>query len=101
MYDTCTTIHVSYDKSIFKNYENVNDGHEIRMGNESQSKVLGQGNGELMFTSRNKIILVNVLHVPDRNRNLVSGDLLSKRGTKSVYESSKLILSKNGVFIGK
>jgi hypothetical protein len=35
------------------------------------------------------------------NRNLVSGDLLGKPGIKSVYESGKLILTRNGVFVGK
>jgi hypothetical protein len=35
------------------------------------------------------------------NMNLVSGDLLGKPGIKYVYELGKLILSRNGVFIGK
>ena len=34
------------------------------------------------------------------NRNLVSGDLLGKPGIKFVYESGKLILTSNGVFVG-
>lgn len=63
--------------------------------------MLGKGNVEFFFTSGKKIILANVLHVPDMNRNLVNGDLFIKPGVKSVYESSKLILSKNGIFIGK
>lgn len=35
------------------------------------------------------------------NRNLVSEDLLGKSGIKFVYESGKLILTRNGVFVGK
>ena len=100
-YDTCATIHVSYDKSLFKNYSELSDGQEIQMGNEGRSKVFGKGSVELLFTSGRKITLANVLHVPDMNRNLVSGDLLRKPGIKSVYESGKLILSRNGAFIGK
>ena len=99
-YDTCATIHVCYDGSLFKTYQEV-DGQEIQMGNEVRSKVIGKGNVELIFTSGKKITLTNVLHVPDMNRNLVSGDLLGKPGIKSVYESGKLILSRNGVFVGK
>ena len=98
-YDTCATVHVSYD--FLKTYENVTNEHEIHMGNEVPSKVLGKGNVEFFFTSGKKIILANVLYVPDMNRNLVSGDLLIKPGVKTVYELSKLILSKNGIFIGK
>ena len=71
------------------------------MGNEGRSKVFGKGSVELLFTSGRKITLANVLHVPDMNRNLVSGDLLGKPGIKSVDESGKLILSQNGAFIGK
>lgn len=42
-----------------------------------------------------------MLHVPDMSMNLVSGDLLGKLSIKSVYESGKLILIHNGVFVGK
>ncbi|CAD5164586.1 unnamed protein product, partial [Musa acuminata subsp. malaccensis] len=47
------------------------------------------------------VTLTNVLHVPDMSRNLVSGNLLGKPGIKSVFESGKLILSRNGTFVGK
>lgn len=46
-------------------------------------------------------MLVNVLHVPDIRKNLVSASLLCKKGFKTVLESDKLILSKNGLFVGK
>ena len=84
-YDTCATVHVCYEKSIFKTYKKVDDGKEIQMGNERKSKVFGKGNVELAFTSGRKVILTNVLHVPDMNRNLVNGVLLSKPGIKSVF----------------
>ena len=100
-YDTCATVHVSYDKTAFKTYTEVNDGQEVQMGNEVRSKVVGTGSVELNFTSGKKVTLVNVLHVPDMNRNLVSGDLLGKPGIKPVYESGKLILTRNGIFVGK
>ena len=86
---------------MFKTYHEVNDGQEIQMGNEGRSKVLGKGTIELFFTSEKKIVLVNALHVPNMNRNLVSGDLLGKPRIKSVYEAGRLILSHNGVFIWK
>ena len=100
-YDTCAAVDVCYDKYFFKTYKEVNDGQEILMGNEKRSKVHEIGNVDLVFTSGKKVILTNVFHVPDMCRNLVSGDLLCKPGIKSVYESGKLILSRNGVFVGK
>ena len=100
-YDTCAAVHVCYDKSFFKTYKEVSDGQEILMGNEKRSKVHGIGNVDLVFTSGKKVILTNVFHVPYMSRNLVSGYLLCKPGIKSVYESRKLILSRNDVFVGK
>lgn len=35
------------------------------------------------------------------NKNLVTEDLLGKLDIKCVYESGKLILTNNGVFVGK
>ena len=32
-YDTCATVHVSYDKSFFKTHKEANDGKEVQMGN--------------------------------------------------------------------
>jgi len=100
-YDTCATVHVTYDRAAFKTYSEVNDGQAVQMGNEHRSQVVGIGNVDLNFTSGKTVTLTNVLYVPDMCRNLVSGDLLGKPGIKSVYESGKLILTRNGVFVGK
>lgn len=75
-YDTAATVHVCYDRSTLKTYEELTDGQEVQMGNEVQSKVVGKGIVELIFTSGNKVIMTNVLHVLDMRRNLVSGDFL-------------------------
>ena len=100
-YDTCATVHVSYDKALFKTYFDITDGQEIQMVIEGRYKVVRKRIVELNFTSGKKITLVNVLHVPEMNRNLVSGDLLGKPGVKSIFESKKLVLSSNGVFFWK
>ena len=99
-YDTCATVHVCYEKSLFKTYRE-DDGQEIQMENEGKSKVFGKGNVELAFTSGKKVTLTNVLHVPDMDRNLISGVLLDKPSIKSIFELGKLILSCNSIFVGK
>uniref|UniRef100_F6HXW6 CCHC-type domain-containing protein n=1 Tax=Vitis vinifera TaxID=29760 RepID=F6HXW6_VITVI len=86
-YDTCATIHVTYDKSLFKTFEDAKGDQEVQMGNEGRSKVLGKGTIEVVFTSGKKVTLINVLYVPDMKKNLVSGDLLGKSGIKAVFES--------------
>ena len=100
-YDSGATIHVCNNKSLFKYYEIVDNGDEVLMGNHNYAKVVGKGSVELQFTSSKKILLVNVLHVPDIRKNLMSANLLNKKGFKVVLESDKLILSKNGMFVGK
>ncbi|RVW79629.1 Retrovirus-related Pol polyprotein from transposon TNT 1-94 [Vitis vinifera] len=89
-YDTCATVHVTYDKSLFKTFEDEKEDQEVQMGNEGRSKVLGKGTIEVVFTSDKKVTLINVLYVPDMNKNLVSGDLLGKPGIKAVFKSALL-----------
>ena len=71
------------------------------MGNGNIAKVLGKGSMELQFTSGKKLILQTVLHVSKIRKNLVSVNLLAKRGPKAVIESDKIVISKNGVFVSK
>ncbi|XP_022891036.1 uncharacterized protein LOC111406071 [Olea europaea var. sylvestris] len=94
-------VHGSYDKSLFKTYQEVDGDQEIQMGNEVQSKVIGKGNIDIIFTFGKTVSFTNVLHVPEMNRNLVSGNLLEKWGIKCVCESGKLVLSLKGNFVGK
>lgn len=100
LYDTCANVYVSYDKTIFKIYYEVTNVQKVKLGNEGRSRVVGMRIVELDFTYRKKVTLVNVLHVLDMNKNLVSGDLLGKLSIVSVYESGKLILTCNNVFVG-
>ena len=56
---------------------------------------------ELNFTSGQKLTLLNVFYVPELRKNLISAYLLCKKGFKVVLESNNVIVSKNGVFVGK
>ena len=98
--DTGATVHICKDRSSFKTYQEI-DGKEVKMANNLRANVVGKGTVELKLTSGKTLTLIDVLHVPDMCKNLVSGDLLNKRGFKLVYESDKFVLSKNGQFIGK
>ena len=55
----------------------------------------------MKFTSANSITLKDVHHVPEIRKNLISGSLLNLQGFKLVFESSKVVISKNNVFVGK
>src|SRR3954466_12771812 len=71
------------------------------MGNGSHASVRGIGTVDLKFTSGKIVQLRNVQHVPTMKKNLVSGSLLCRDGFKVVLESNKVVVSKQGQFIGK
>ncbi|KZV14258.1 hypothetical protein F511_44012, partial [Dorcoceras hygrometricum] len=98
--DTGATRHICSEKAMFSTYVPVT-GRKLFMGNSASSDVAGIGKVVLKMTSRKELALIDVLHVPDIRKNLVSGSALVKAGFRLVFESNKFILSKNGVFIGK
>ena len=51
-YDTCANVHVTYDKSLFKTFEDAKGDQEVQMGNEGRSKVLGKGTIEVFRKKR-------------------------------------------------
>ncbi|KAL0413782.1 UNVERIFIED_CONTAM: hypothetical protein Sradi_1579900 [Sesamum radiatum] len=93
-YDSGATVHVYNDRSQFKHYEDAAEGQQVLMGNANTTIVLGKGNVEIQFTSGKKMLLTNVLHVPEIRKNLVSAAILSKKGLKTVIEADKLIVGK-------
>lgn len=99
--DTGSTHHISGNRNSFKTYELVGDDNIVYMGNSSSTKVVGKGTVKLKFTFGKIVTLMDVLHVPDIQKNLVSGTLLSKHGFKIVFEADKFILSKNSMFFLK
>ena len=60
------------------------------MGNSSTTKVVGQGKAILHLFSVKSLTLTEVLHVPDVQKNLVSGLVLINNGFKLVFEYQKL-----------
>ena len=69
------------------------------MGNHNAAKVVGKGSVELKFTSGEKLTLLNAFHVPDLKKNLVSANLLCKKGFKVVLESDNLCICRQGVHL--
>ncbi|GJT21196.1 zinc finger, CCHC-type containing protein [Tanacetum coccineum] len=94
------TVHVCKDRCWFKTYESLNDGSILHMENESTALVHGRGCVDLRFSSGKVVSLLNVLHVPNIRKNLVSSSMLNNCGYKQVIKSNKFILSKHDVFIG-
>ena len=76
------TIHICNDKNQFKHYEVAAQGHEVLMRNNNAIKVHGKGTIEIHFTLGKKLILINVLHVPEIRKNLISANFLCKEDSR-------------------
>ncbi|OIT19946.1 hypothetical protein A4A49_61263, partial [Nicotiana attenuata] len=85
-FDSGATVHVCYEKNMFKTYAEVKEPEKVLMGNHMTADVAGKGSVEINFTSGQKLTLPNVHHVPDMKKNLMSASLLSKRGFKIVID---------------
>jgi hypothetical protein len=81
--DTGATVNVSNDKGQFKTYEVSTNEYQVLMDNHNKAKVHLYGTVELMMSSGKKLVLINVLYVPDMKKNLVSTNLLGKSGLNS------------------
>ncbi|KAJ4977379.1 hypothetical protein NE237_002485 [Protea cynaroides] len=79
------------DATIF---EKVIEGYEVMMTNNDTTKVLGKGTVEISFILEKKLMLVNVLFILEIRKNLVSTNLLCKKGIKAVLEFDKIIFFK-------
>lgn len=99
--DTGATRHICSNKEMFLDYEEVIDGESVYLGDARTASVAGKGKVLLKLTSGKSLALHSVLHVPNMRRNLVSGSLLNKAGIKLVFEADKVVLTRNGDFVGK
>ncbi|XP_070675674.1 uncharacterized protein [Malus domestica] len=75
--------------NLFIEYHPAAHGEKLYMGNSASSAMEGKGKVVLKFTSGKSLTLLNVLHVPEIRRNLVSGPILIAKGFKLVMESNK------------
>ncbi|XP_070665248.1 uncharacterized protein [Malus domestica] len=99
--DTGATKHIYTDRNLFTEYHPAAHGEKLYMGNSASSAMEGKGKVVLKFTSGKSLTLLNVLHVPEIRRNLVSGPILIAKGFKLIMESNKFVLTKGGMFVGK
>ena len=71
------------------------------MGDSISTPVIGKGKVLIEPTSGKVLALCDVLHVPDIRWNLVSVSLLGKARVRILFDSDKIVLTKNDTFMGK
>ena len=93
--------HFYTNRDLFHDYEDTADGEYVFMGNTATAEVIGKVKVILKLNSGKTLSPSNVLYVPSLHRNLVSGSLLNRVGLKIILEGDKVVLTKNGEFVGK
>lgn len=100
--DSGATKHICAIRGAFISYTPLEGKDEhVYMGDSRPASVLGKGKVNLKLTSRKILSLTDVLHIPEIRYNLVSVGILGKVGVKVMFESDKVVLTKNRVFVGK
>ena len=102
MVDSSATRHICANKYAFTSYTLVRDDKKVVYLSDSHTaQVLGKGKIMLKLTSGKTLAMNEVLHVPNIRANLVSIALLRKVGVKVSFESNRIVMTKNNVFVGK
>ena len=86
----------------FTSYTLIGDDEKVvYLGDSHTTQVLRKGKVMLKLTSGKTLVLNDVLHVPNIRVNLVSIALLGKVGVKVSFESNKIVMTKNNIFVRK
>ena len=94
--------HICANRDAFTSYTPVRGNEKVvYLGDSHTAQVLGKGKVMLKLTSGKTLTLNDVLYVPNIRPNLVSGVILGKMGVKVSFESDKIVMTKNNIFVGK
>ena len=100
--DSGATRHICVNRDAFTSYTSIGDDKKVvYLGDSNTTQVLGKDKIMLKLTSGKTLALSDVLHVPNIRVNLVSVALLGKVGVKVSFESDRIVMTKNNVFVGK
>ena len=97
--DSGATRHICANRDAFTSYTLIGDDEKVVYLDDSQ--VLGKGKVMLKLTLGKTLALNDVLHVPNIRANLVVAALLGKVGVKVSFESDRIVMTKNNIFMGK
>ncbi|KAL6311010.1 hypothetical protein AAG906_018990 [Vitis piasezkii] len=100
--DSGATKHICGNGTAFTSYTTVKEGEEqVFMGDSRSTPMIGKWKVLLKLISGKVQALSDVLHVPDIHWNLVLVSLLRKARVRILFDSDKIVLTKNDVFVGK
>lgn len=98
--DSGSTRHICSQKSMFKTLDK-SPRDSVYLGDASALQVAGIEEVALKLFSGRVLTLTKVLFVPNMCRNLISSTLLMIAEFKQTLEAGKLVITKNGGYVGK
>lgn len=102
MIDSGANRHICANKTDFVSYTQFSEGEKVvYLGDSTTTQFLGKGKVFLKLTSGKTLALTKMLHVPSIRTNLISVGLLGNVVVKVAFESSKVVIIKNNIFVGK
>ena len=100
MIDSDASFHVTPHGDFFVSYK-IGDFGNVKMGNSGASKIVDIGDIFLETTTRRKLILKDVRHVPDIRLNLISTGRLDNERFINCFSESKWTLTKGSLVVSR
>lgn len=100
--DSGATSHMTYRRDFLSDFEAFNDDTVVVLGNGQELTIKGKGNVKVKKLVNNKwfdATIVNVLYVPNLNKNLFSEGVIAKKGMKIVKENIYADIFKDNIVI--
>ena len=100
--DSSATRHICANIDVLASYTPVGDEEKVvYLRDSNTAQVLRKSKVMLKLTSGNTLALNDVLHVPNIRENLVLVALLGNVEVKVSFESDRIVMTKNNVYVGK
>ena len=100
--DFRATRHICGNRSASTSYTTIKERDEqVFLGDSRSTPMIGKGKVLIKLTYEKVLALSDVLHVLDICWNLVLVSLLGKAGVRILFDSNKIVLTKNDAFVGK
>jgi hypothetical protein len=99
--DSACSYHVCINKNWFSNYEPVQNGGLVRMGDNTPCEVIGIGSIKIKTHDGVTCTLTDVRHVPTMFRNLISLSTLDNMGYNYFTSGGVLKVSKGYLIVMK
>lgn len=96
--DSGASNHMCFDRNLFINFKET-DVREVTIANGKKIHVVGTGDVEIKESTENKLLLTNVLFVPELRQNLISVSKVTAKGINVIFSGNEVHGMRNNEII--